>query len=502
MRQINVPHYVHLCPGCKKGSLVKRISLLAVLLLSASAGFGQTGFGHYHWNHSRTNAELLSQMLPSRQESGQRDKSIRPPAPIPETTPSRSCRSANTNSTVTVPGFKTYTHTKFHLAAGQTLREDVTLQVGQSTESVTVSAETSLLQTESAEVVGNFTLKQLDDLPLLTVGATNDGVRDYFSASRLLPGVQYCDSATCPAGGSGNAVTVTVINGTPNNSLTTRLDGATMNPTSSRLGGATMETQSSSEAVQEVDILTSSFAPEFGAGLGAVVNVVTKSGTNDLHGTVYDYLVNNALNAAPALPGNEERDSPERLRLHRRRSRLDSQSLQRQEQDILLLQLRRVPPESAQYHHAVHGTHAAYRNGDFSSLITTENRLVSTASGPYVDPLGRNIPSGTIFDPADTTITVNGQLVRNPFPGNRIPVPAGSIRSPSKSSRWFRSRWVRMPGRRIATIWRRTTEAADPMSRPSRSIRIWAPSCTWRSTSRRPTPSRPGPVTGADRFAG
>ena len=116
-------------------------------------------------------------------------------------------------------------------------------------------------------MAGNFTLKQLDDLPLLTVAATNDGVRDYFAASRLLPGVQYCDSATCPGGGSGNAITVTVINGTPNNSLSTRLDGATMNPTSSRLGGATMETQSSTEAVQEVYILTSSFAPEFGAGL-------------------------------------------------------------------------------------------------------------------------------------------------------------------------------------------------------------------------------------------
>ena len=64
---------------------------------------------------------------------------------------------------------------------------------------------------------------------------------------------------------------------------------------------------------------------------------------------------------------------------------------------------------------------AAYRNGDFSNLITAENRLVTTASGPYVDPLGRTIQSGTIFNPADFTI-VNGQTVRNPFPGNKIPI--------------------------------------------------------------------------------
>ena len=44
----------------------------------------------------------------------------------------------------------------------------------------------------------------------------------------------------------------------------------------------------------------------------------------------------------------------------------------------------------------------AYRNGNFSSLITDENRLVTTASGPYIDPLGRTIQSGTIFDPSST----------------------------------------------------------------------------------------------------
>jgi hypothetical protein len=322
---------------------------------------------------------------------------------------------------VTVSGFKKYTHTNLHLAAGQTIGEDITLQVGQSTESVTVSAETSLLQTESAEVSGNFTVKQLADLPLLTVGATNDGVRDYFSASRLLPGVQYCNSSTCPGGGSGNAVTQTVINGTPNNSLTTRLDGATMNPTSSRLGGATMETQSSSEAVQEVNIVTSSFAPEFGAGMGAVVNVVTKSGTNDLHGTVYDYLVNTALNATPAYLGvkNAIHQNDYGFTVggpvwipkvyNGRNKTFFFFSFEEFLQNLLNTTTQSTVPTQA------------YRNGDFSSLITTENRLVSTAAGPYVDPLGRNIPSGTIFDPGTTSTAPNGQLVRNPFPGNIIP---------------------------------------------------------------------------------
>src|SRR6476620_4421873 len=135
--------------------------------------------------------------------------------------------------TVKVAGFKTYSHTKFHLAAAQTMREDVTLEVGQNTESVTVSAESSLLRTESSELVHNVTLSQLDNLPVLQVGQTNDGVRDIFSSSRLLPGIRYANS------GLFSAVTFTVINGTPSNTLQTRLDGATMNPTSTRLLGAT-----------------------------------------------------------------------------------------------------------------------------------------------------------------------------------------------------------------------------------------------------------------------
>src|SRR5207253_7099453 len=114
---------------------------------------------------------------------------------------------------------------------------------------------------------------------LLTVGATNDGLRDYFSASRLLPGIQYNNT------GANSAVVSAVVNGTPSNTLQTRLDGATMNPTSLRLLGATMETQPSADSIQEVAILTSNFAPEFGTAGGAVVNMVTKSGTNEFHGS-------------------------------------------------------------------------------------------------------------------------------------------------------------------------------------------------------------------------
>ncbi len=399
---------------------MRQVSLLAVLLSCASLGFGQTGLATVTGTITDPtgapvagapievhNSETGAVFKAASSETGNFTVSQLPVGDY--------------DLAVGVAGFKKYTHTKFHLSAEQTMREDVSLQVGQSSESVTVTAESSLLQTESSELAGNFTIKQLDDLPLLTVGATNDGVRDYFSASRLLPGVQYCDSATCPGGGSGNAITVTVINGTPNNSLTTRLDGATMNPTSNRLGGATMETQSSTEAVQEVNILTSSFAPEFGAGGGAVVNVITKSGTNAVHGTAYDYLVNRALNAAQPFTGLKNAihqndygftvGGPVWLpKLYNGRNKT---FFFVSFEEFLQNLINNTTPDTVPI--------PAYRAGNFSSLITAENRLVTTATGAYTDPLGRTIPSGTIFDPSSTQ-TVAGALVRSPFPGNQIPV--------------------------------------------------------------------------------
>lgn len=195
--------------------------------------------------------------------------------------------------TITVSGFKTYTHTNFHLAAAQVMREDVSLEVGQTTESVTVTAEASLLKTETSQVVQNVTLSQLNNLPVLVVGATASGVRDPFASARLVPGVQYTNGQP----GATAVVAQMVVNGTPSNTYQTRLDGMTTNPTGPRNLGAQQQTQPSVDAIEEVAIQTSNFAAEYGTAGGAMINMVTKSGTNVYHGSAYDYMVNEALNA-------------------------------------------------------------------------------------------------------------------------------------------------------------------------------------------------------------
>ncbi|MCU1336427.1 MAG: Cna B-type protein [Bryobacterales bacterium] len=392
---------------------MRRISLVAVLLLSASVGFGQTVLATVTGTISDTTGAVVANAPVSLKNLDNGQVYAAASSETGNFTVSQ-LPIGDYDLTVKVAGFKTYSHTKFHLAAAQTMREDVRLEVGQNSESVTVTAESSLLKTESSELVSNTTLSELNNLPVLQVGATNDGVRDLMSASKLQAGIRYNNS------GANSAVVYAVINGTPNNTLQTRLDGATMNPTSGRLGGATMETQPSVDAIQEIAIQTSNFAAEFGTSGGAMVNLVTKSGTNQFHGTGYDYAVNEILNAGQPYTGvrNKLRQhdygftfgGP--VRIPKVYDGTNKTFFFWSFEQFRVKNINGTLPATVPI--------PAYRAGDFSNLLTAENRLAATASGPYVDPLGRTIPSGTIFDPNDFT-TVGSTIVRNPFPNNKIP---------------------------------------------------------------------------------
>src|SRR5690348_5480080 len=144
-----------------------RSSLIAALLLSASVSFGQTslatitgtiadatGAAVANASVEVHNLETGSIFKVASTDTGNYTVSQLPVGDY--------------ELAVAVPGFKKYSHTKFHLDAGQTMREDVALQVGAASDSVTVTAESSLLQTESSELVHNVTLSQLDNLPLLS----------------------------------------------------------------------------------------------------------------------------------------------------------------------------------------------------------------------------------------------------------------------------------------------------------------------------------------------
>jgi Carboxypeptidase regulatory-like domain/TonB dependent receptor len=192
--------------------------------------------------------------------------------------------------TVTVKGFKTYTHTNITVAAATTLAEDVALQVGAATESVTVTAEATLLKTETGDLATNVTITQIDELPIMGTGNTNSGTsgfRNWYNIMDTIPGV----SSYNPANSYGLTV-----NGLGQQAMLVEGQEA-----SDRILGAGLQFfqmgQMGVDAIQEMAVQSSNYAPEFGTASSVVINTTMKSGTNTYHGSGFDYFVNEDLNA-------------------------------------------------------------------------------------------------------------------------------------------------------------------------------------------------------------
>jgi hypothetical protein len=340
--------------------------------------------------------------------------------------------------TANVQGFKKFVRQGLTLATAQTLRVDLSLEVGSSAESVTVTAEATLLKTESGELAQNVTVSQLNNLPVLGVGPTQAsaaGVRNPWALALLVPGAQY--SVSQGAGGAGGVPSM-VVNGAPANTASYRIEGMDAG-NNGTLAVFTMQVQPSAEAIQEVAVQTSNFAAEFGAVGGGLFNATMRSGTNTYHGSLYNYNVNEAYNARQPFTGllNRARRNnygvslggPVRIpKLYNGtdRSFFFFNWEQFLESQVVFTSVVTVPTP-------------AYRAGDFSGVITGSNNLpLRTAAGVYIDPLGRQFLSGTVFDPGteravtcSATVTpaptcvALGQagtpvFVRDPFPGNRI----------------------------------------------------------------------------------
>jgi hypothetical protein len=320
----------------------------------------------------------------------------------------------------TVQGFKKYTRQNLSMAAAQVMRLDVPLEIGASTESVTVSAESSLLQTETGDVAHNISFAQLQSLPLLGTGNANSGssgLRNPYNTATAIPGVVYTANATM------------IINGAPNNTASYRLEG--MDNTNHTVNFAVQENQPSADAVQEIAIQTSNYAAEYGAAGGGLFNLVMRSGTNAYHGTAYEYFVNEALNAGQPFglsdqghkfdPRNRRNDFGGTLggpifipKLYDGHNRTFFFWSYEEFRESSLLNPGQTLPV------------AAFRNGDFSSISVNGGAgfnpglgVVTTAL-PGVDGLGRPIFANTIYDPSTRRVGNNGVLVADPFPGNKI----------------------------------------------------------------------------------
>jgi hypothetical protein len=174
--------------------------------------------------------------------------------------------------TITAKGFRTTRMNNVDVSVNVVTREDLQLQVGERAETVTVEASAGAIQTDSADVHMSLVSQQVTQLPL-------SGYRNYQTLINLVPGATPA-SYQQTTGGSPARPLYTNINGTSNTSNNTRLDGA-LNMRAA-LPAHTLYIPPA-ESIEAVNVATDSFDAEQGFAGGAAINVVTKSGTNQLH---------------------------------------------------------------------------------------------------------------------------------------------------------------------------------------------------------------------------
>ena len=187
---------------------------------------------------------------------------------------------------VTASGFKPLTQTNLTVAANTVMNGDAKLQVGAVTEQVTVEASIVTLQTEKTDVHTELTSKAILEIPL-------NQYRNYQTLINLVPGAT--------PGKFQNAIA-----DTPERALTTNINGTNRNNNNTRVDGAAdvfvwlphhTVYVPPAETIQEVNISTNNFDPEQGMTGGAAITVITKSGTNQFHGVLFEYHEDQSLRA-------------------------------------------------------------------------------------------------------------------------------------------------------------------------------------------------------------
>lgn len=309
---------------------------------------------------------------------------------------------------VSAPGFAKFVQKGIRVQVAVTDRIDIKLLLSSTNDSVTVMADAPLLKTESGEQSHNITTDKILHLPLYsgTGRSSGNGLRSPYAFLTTMP------AATIIVSGGNNSIRV---NGLQNDTYSTRIEGQestnTQQPNASHINPGV-------EAMEEVTLQTSNFAAEYGEVGGGLINFTAKSGTNQVHGAVFEYLRNEFLNAGQAFTDDG------RGRHVRARARGNNYGFviggpvyipklyNGHNRTFFNFNLETSPGTSTATGALTVPTDA-YRNGDFSSIRTTRN--VGT------DLEGRSVIENTIYDPLSTHTVSAGVVSRNPFAGNIIP---------------------------------------------------------------------------------
>jgi hypothetical protein len=307
---------------------------------------------------------------------------------------------------VTVSGFKKYVRQNVTVDVAETYRVDVMLEVGSSSESVTVTDAAPLLKTESGELSHTVTTETMNNLPVMGIGASagSSGIRNPYAVLQLLPGTTYSPDVDVR------------VNGMPANTSAMRIEGQ---DATNGWYSVQSQTQGSVDAIQEFAVQTSNYAAELGQAGGGLFNVTMRSGTNQYHGGAFEYFVNEALNAGSPFTND---GNGHLLRPRQRRNDFGFQLggpvwipklFNGHDKAFFFFNFEHFGETTITNNVAGTVPTLAYRSGNFSQALTGRNL--------GTDGLGRPIMENAIYDPG-TDRLINGVRYRDVFPNNTIPL--------------------------------------------------------------------------------
>jgi hypothetical protein len=300
---------------------------------------------------------------------------------------------------ITMAGYKNFTQTGILLEVGRNARIDATIEPGNIEEVVSVVADAPLVETNSAAVSRTVSQNEVMNLPLVN--------RDLYSLLSITGGVTSNDNSNS----LGGPEQLTTINGSQRaqtGSVSFQLDGG--NNTAGLRG--TGNPAPNPEAVQEFRVITNSYAAEYGRYPAGVVDVVTKSGSNQFHGAAFEFFRDEKLNAKRwAPPGTPSARDP----LDRNQYGAAFGGPIRSDRTFFFASYSGLRQTETYFRDSATVPTARERNGDFSQSTTKPRDPVTNA--PFT---GDIIPSGRM-DPAALAIQTRFVPDAN-LPNNRFAV--------------------------------------------------------------------------------
>ncbi len=281
-------------------------------------------------------------------------------------------------------GFKKSVVKDLRVGVLQRLSVDIKLELGAVTESVTVASQAPLLTPTSASISTNIAPREYQDLPLFFGG----GFRSALGLIALLPGVNSTKFGTHISGGQAN-------------SRDYQLDGVSTQ--TAEWQGDSRGFQVPVDTMQEFSVITNNFSAEFGRTGGGVESFTLKSGTNDFHGMLYEYMRNDYLDARGFYQPKKGTYRQHEFGVNIGGPVVVPKLYNGKDKTFFFFNYSGYRQSNAGANYLSTVPSLKFRDGDFSEQVDTK---------------GVPIP---IYDPASTTTNASGQLVRNVFSGSVIP---------------------------------------------------------------------------------